>query len=372
VSDPLPPPQGLVHLEWRPFAFSLPSPLLTASGGVGGKRGWLLRLETATGAVGWGEAAPLAWTANEAAAYQLHAGLVSAIRELGLTVERSKLEQLLPQLPLTMGFALGAALAEIDGMVGPLAGGWLRSPPSAWLLPAGEAAITRLERLLEQVNGVSSSSESHAAPSDDGCSPGSPDALLKGREPGQGSLTLKWKVVALEDGKERMLLERLLERFPPSCRLRLDANGGWERATARAWADRLADEPSLEWLEQPLPPSDPEGLKYLADRVPVALDESLRSDPALRRHWPGWQVRRPSQEGDPRPLLIGLRAGQSWRMVSTGFETGIGRRWLHQLAALQARGPTPAAPGLAPGWTPTGGLFSTDPEEVWEAARCSQ
>jgi len=55
-------------------------------------------------------------------------------------------------------------------------------------------------------------------------------------------------------------------------------------------------------------------------------------------------------------------------MLSTAFETGIGRRWLHHLAALQHLGPTPAAPGLAPGWCPAGALFDPDPQNVWQAA----
>jgi O-succinylbenzoate synthase len=101
----------------------------------------------------------------------------------------------------------------------------------------------------------------------------------------------------------------------------------------------------------------------------VALDESLTRFPALRRQWPGWQVRRPSQDGDPRPLLAALEAGRPLRMVSTAFETGIGRRWLAHLAALQADGPTPAAPGLAPGWLPQDSpLLSADPAVVWQAA----
>ena len=36
--------------------------------------------------------------------------------------------------------------------------------------------------------------------------------------------------------------------------------------------------------------------------------------------------------------------------------------------ALQAQGPTPTAPGLAPGWRPQGALFSVDPLQAWEAA----
>jgi O-succinylbenzoate synthase len=79
-------------------------------------------------------------------------------------------------------------------------------------------------------------------------------------------------------------------------------------------------------------------------------------------------VRRPSQEGDPRPLLAALEGGQPRLVLSTAFETGIGGRWLGHLAALQAEGPTPKAPGLGAGWRPGGDLFAADPERVWRAA----
>ena len=79
-------------------------------------------------------------------------------------------------------------------------------------------------------------------------------------------------------------------------------------------------------------------------------------------------MRRPSQDGDPRPLLAQLRRGVPRLMLSTGFETGIGARWTSHLAALQGRGPTPVAPGLAPDWTPTGPLFDHNPQRVWAAA----
>ena len=108
--------------------------------------------------------------------------------------------------------------------------------------------------------------------------------------------------------------------------------------------------------------------RSLAALGPVALDESLDQQPELRSSWSGWQVRRPALEGDPRLLLRELQAGLPHRMLSTAFETGIGRRWLEHLAGLQAQGPTPAAPGLAPGWTPAGPMFSNDPEQVWAAA----
>jgi O-succinylbenzoate synthase len=181
-------------------------------------------------------------------------------------------------------------------------------------------------------------------------------------------LTVKWKVAAGADCEERAVLEQLLARLPVGSRLRLDANGGWDRSTAMTWAQRLRLEPRLEWLEQPLAPADQAGLEALAAVVTVALDESLQLNPVLGSRWCGWQVRRPALEGDPRPLLRQLLAGTPRLMLSTAFETGIGRRCLAHLAALQQDGPTPTAPGLAPGWRPAGALFADDPALVWAAA----
>jgi o-succinylbenzoate synthase len=320
----------LLALETRPFSFQLPRPLQTSSGLLASKRGWLLRLQGPDGSIGWGEAATLDPSERPAVA--------AALAALGPAVERSDLERRLPALPPALAFALGAALAESDGIVGVAAdGGWLAAPPPAWLLPAGEAMLADLDVLLQGA--------AAAAP-----------------------LTVKWKVAAAADGLERQWLERLLERLPADGRLRLDANGGWDRTTAAAWAGRLARESRLEWLEQPLAAGDQKGLVQLALGIPVALDESLRQRPELRHHWGGWQVRRPSQDGDPRPLLGQLLRGVPRLMLSTGFETGIGARWTAHLAALQWRGPTPVAPGLAPDWSPSGSLFERDPQRVWAAA----
>jgi o-succinylbenzoate synthase len=326
-----------LRLHWRPFALALPQPLHTARGVLERKQGWLLRLEAPRGRLGWGEAAPLDGAL---------APIEAAIGRLGTRCSRADLEAVLAggALPAALAFALGAALAECAGLP---RGRWRPAPPSALLLPAGPAALPALEAAL-------------AGPH--------PPA---GGVGGGGGACFKWKVAVFPDGEERQLLERLLERLPAAARLRLDANGGWERATAAAWARRLAGERRLDWLEQPFAPADAAGLAALAARfpaVPIALDESLQAQPPLRHRWSGWQVRRPSQEGDPRPLLAELERGRPRLMLSTGFETGIGARWLHHLAALQARGPTPAAPGLAPGWSPPGDLAAADPERVWRAA----
>jgi o-succinylbenzoate synthase len=333
--------EPLVTLRWRPFRLPLKRPLVTAQGALIEKRGWLLRLETGVGrsapaGLGWGEAAPLCF--NPATAQERQRQLAAAIESLGSALPRQALEAALPGLPPELAFALGLALAEADGLVGAAGGGWLAPPPSAVLLPAGEAAVVVLAAALDR--------------------------------PVAPPFTCKWKVAAAGDEAERELLEQLLARLPAGSRLRLDANGGWDHATAWQWAERLAQDPRLDWLEQPLAPADLPGLQELARRVPVALDESLQHDPALRRRWPGWQVRRPAVEGDPRPLLVALQqASPSGAVVlSTAFETGIAQRLVGHLAALQSRGATPTAPGLAPGWSLASALCAAYPETVWQAA----
>ncbi|UPM49604.1 o-succinylbenzoate synthase [Synechococcus sp. A10-1-5-1] len=321
-----------MELRWRPYSFRLPSALVSAQGRWLERRGWLLRLEVPDGRLGWGEVAdlPAAWRT----AAPERPPLQEALAQLPAAVERSALEAQLPALPSALACGLGMALAELDGLGGE---GWLPAPASAELLPAGQAVLPALEALLQ-------------------C-------------PSPEPKSVKWKVAVEADAKERVLLERLLEQLPANWSLRLDANGAWDRSVAQGWAERLQGESRLQWLEQPLDPADLEGLQALAQRVPVALDESLRQCPeCVDASWPGWRVHRPLAEADPRPLLEQLQRGVPRLMVSTAFETGIGRRFLHHLAGLQALGPTPVAPGLAPAWQPEGPLFSADPQQVWEAA----
>jgi O-succinylbenzoate synthase len=324
---------GLLQLSWRPYRFDLPRRLITSRGVLVQRRGWLLRLEAPDGALGWGEAAaPLLAEPSSC--------LAAAVGMLPPAFTRQDLERRIAQLPAAFACAVGMALAELDGggPAGQKCG--LHVPESAWLLSAGELALAELDRVL----------------ADQG-----PRSL--------GAITLKWKVAAAADSLERGVLEQLLQRLPASARLRLDANGGWDPATAHRWADRFRDDPRLQWLEQPLAPAAWPELLGLAARVPVALDESLpHLQPQQQASWPGWLVRRPLQEGDPRLLLAQLQAGLPRQMISTAFETGIGRRFVDQLAALQVQGPTPVAPGFAPGWRPQGDLFAADPQRVWEAA----
>ncbi|MBC8168486.1 MAG: o-succinylbenzoate synthase [Synechococcus sp.] len=326
-----------LRLQIKPYGFNLNRPLHTAAGVLQHRRGWVLRLEDSAGRLGWGEVSPLEAEQHEAC----QAALVRMM-ELGVVWTVSSLEHWIATGPAALAFAIGAALAELDGELGSASSaGWLQAPMSAFLLPAGVAMRDVLDRLLASVD------------------PNLP-------------FTLKWKVAVCDHEEEWCLLQGLLDKLPALARLRLDANGGWDRLQAWQWVERLRGDSRLEWLEQPLAADDWEGLQAIAAVVPVALDESLQAYPTWRDQWESWQVRRPLLEGDPRPLLRDLLRGRPRLMLSTAFETGIGGRWLAHLAALQAQGETPAAPGLAPGWCPAGPLFSSDPAEVWAAAEMSE
>ena len=317
----------VMQLEWRPYRFALHPPMVTACGPWSERCGWLLRLEDPQSSrLSWGEAAPMAHE---------HALCAASISALPTELSTGELNDRLVAMPGPVAFAIGLALAELEGLLGD---GWLPAPASALLLPAGGDAITALQQALS-------------------------------RQSNPSAFVAKWKVGVLDCGRELQVLEQLLEQLPVGAQLRLDANGGWDRATAGRWALRLEQEAKLQWLEQPLTPSDHAGLLALARRLPVALDESLRDGAGVPSDWPGWRAHKPALEGDPRPLLQQLEIGAPRRMVSTALETGIGGRAIAHLAALVSRGPTPCAAGMAPGWGASGDLASKDPQLVWEAAR---
>ena len=179
-------------------------------------------------------------------------------------------------------------------------------------------------------------------------------------------ITLKWKVGTLESESEEKILEKILSEINNKVKLRIDANGSWDRQYANRWAEILKDNINLDWLEQPLSEDDLEGLRELEKRIPVALDESIIKYPDLTRDWKGWQIRRPSQEINPLILLKELEQKKGLRIISTSFETGIGMRVLNHFSSIQQTGPTPKVPGLALRNFPKTILFSKNPNDIWK------
>ncbi len=320
----------LLNFQKKFYTFKLPKSIITSQGRLQERKGWLLQIQDSDSRIGWGEVSPF----DESELSDCR----TILQELNASIDRSLLEIKMSTWPNCLNFGIGAALAEIDGLVGNYSHQpWLTKAKTAYLLPSNDSLIPFL------------------------------DSIIIKNENNPSDITIKWKVAIHPEEIERYLFKEISKRLPNNSRLRLDANGGWNFQQATSWVDLLKDEPKLEWLEQPLGSKDLDGLTQLSKRLPIALDESLLDNPSLINTWKDWQVRRPILEGDPRKLLKELTDGKTQITISTSFETGIGMRWNYHLAAIQQKSSTPTAAGLAPSWHQIGDLFNNNPEIVWRA-----
>lgn len=277
------------HIAFKSYTRRFVSPLRTAHGNWAERRGLIVRIEEG-GRVGYGEVAPIPWFGTET-----------------LDAAQAFLEQWVPRPEIAddggrmlalpcCAFGISAALAE------------LKEPECfsdvsvARLLPAGARALE----------------------------------ILKG----PGHSVFKWKIGVESPEVELAVLQDLLARLKAGRRLRLDANGGLDPATLELWLSVLsAHLDQIEYLEQPLSVGQEQLMAEAMQRsgVPIALDESLNG--AEGRHWlkPGaWAgplVIKPALMGNVEDLLMRLRPVAKQVVLSSVFETAVGRRNALRLAA---------------------------------------
>jgi len=67
-------------------------------------------------------------------------------------------------------------------------------------------------------------------------------------------------------------LDAAREAIGPDAELYADSNGALTRKQALAWAERLAAEWGVSWLEEPVSSADFDGLRLVRDRAPAGLD----------------------------------------------------------------------------------------------------
>ncbi len=282
------------RLAYRRYALPLRAPLRTAHGLWTVREGLLLRAESADGRVGYGEAAPIRGFGRETVEVD-----ETLLQALGDTVDEAWLER----VPAEWGAlrqALGTALGSLPA--GPARREHL---PVAALLPAGVDALKRIEPLAEA-----------------------------------GFRTFKWKVGVGDVADEIALLDDLLGRMPEGGKLRLDANGAWDRRIAERWLARCADYP-IEHVEQPIAADDRKATDLLLGLAgdyptPIALDESLVGEGDLDRWlgagWPGVFVVKPSLFGDPVSALARLQAARARVVFSSALETAVGAQQALRIA----------------------------------------
>ncbi|MDB6126799.1 MAG: o-succinylbenzoate synthase, partial [Verrucomicrobia bacterium] len=161
-----------------------------------------------------------------------------------------------------------------------------------------------------------------------------------------GFRIFKWKVGVGDAAEELALLDDICGMLPSGGKLRLDANGAWDRRQAERWLERCAERP-VEFVEQPSYAEASEGtarrrkcddlLLGLAGNfpTPIALDESIAGGADIERWiglgWPGVFVVKTSLLADVDEALARLAKAKSPVVFSSVLETAVGAR-----AALRA------------------------------------
>ena len=276
-------------------------PFPTATGMWLERDTWLIRLLDADGRIGLGEA-----VLEPAAAEVADTILAALIREAA----GSASEGLLP------------SMADLER----------HGAPGRALNAAIESALLDLEGPVR---------EAHPVPEDDGVgvnatipsvgSVAAAEAALQSVE--SGFMTLKIKAGA--ERETEVLVERIRAiraAVGPDVSLRLDVNGAWDLATAEDRLEAVARF-DIEYVEQPLPAHDIDGLAELRRRVkvPVAADEAAESVRAVRALLEAEAmdvlVVKPARVGGPAAVTeIAERAAERGVpvVISTLFETGVG------------------------------------------------
>ncbi|PZV11556.1 MAG: o-succinylbenzoate synthase [Leptolyngbya sp.] len=300
----------LYQLQFQSYRRPFKYPLQTSHGTWKVREGILLQLTNQTGQVGRGEIAPLSWFGSETLEQAL-----DFCRQLPTIFMEDTIFDIPYALPACQ-FGFEMAQEQVSGFrfqvsefeEQPMDSALVQSA----LLPAGEGALSVWKKLWQA-----------------------------------GYRTFKWKIGVEALEIELALLERLAHDLPKAARLRLDANGGLSMEAAIAWlsacdsvsADLSVRSPIIEYLEQPLPPSQLAQMMELSKQhsTPLALDESVATLAQLQdchtQGWPGIFIIKPAISGSPRRLRQFFQDHSIDAVFSSVFETEIGRQAGLQLAA---------------------------------------
>ncbi len=155
----------------------------------------------------------------------------------------------------------------------------------------------------------------------------------------QIATTYKWKIGIEKASEEIAIAEKLIDQLPDNSKLRLDANGGLNLAEAKTWLNFADNRPSIEFIEQPLPPDQFEQMLELNEiyRTALALDESVATLAQLKLCFQlGWRdifVIKPGIMGYPSKLRSFCQQHQLDVVFSSVLETDVGLHMALQLSA---------------------------------------
>ncbi|WP_280587361.1 enolase C-terminal domain-like protein [Halorubrum sp. Boch-26] len=336
-------------MRLRSFSLGLTTPLATARGDITEREGFLVGVGAEDGDEtpdpGLGEAAPLpGWTESRSACE-------SALREErdddGSLIDGA-LDRLEPSETPAARHGIALALADAE---------------------AREEDRSLAARLAGE-HGLATPAET--VPVNATVGDGDPEttAAAAERAVDEGFDCVKVKVGARPLDADVDRLRAVREAVGDGVALRADANGAWDRATAREAIGRLAPL-DLAYVEQPLPAADLAGAAALRgardgrdDRagddspVPIALDESLAShgvDAVLDAGAADTVVLKPMALGGPDRALAAAataRAAGVEPVITTTIDAVVARTAAVHVAA--------AVPGVAPCGLATASLLADD------------
>jgi len=331
--------ERIVEVAWLPFQIPYTAAFTTAHGTEPARAGAIIRLTSAGGLVGLGEASPLpafnAGTLDDALA--IIAGL--APHMVGRDLDRAI--ELLDRLDNTAP-GVSAVACGFDTAIHDLAARAAGVPLAQLLEPHAVAAVL--------VNATIGATDVATA------------AQAAGRAAQAGIQCVKLKVgVARTQSAELGRIAAVRAALAPDIRLRLDANAAWNVAEAIAIIC-AAERYDLEFVEQPVAASDLAGMARVraSVRTPIAADESVGGPEQARRVVAAGAadvlIVKPMMAGGLRRgrAIIALAAAAGLQtLVTSTIDSGVGVAAALHLAA------TLPMPSLACGLA-TGALLAAD------------
>lgn len=276
--------------QFRIYQRPLLRPLQTHHGLWQVREGIIIRLEDKLGRIGWGEIAPLPEFGSETLA-----AAISFCESRGKQISEKDIFAIPEQFPACQ-FAFESAWEDLN-LESKLSENY---PIYSYLLPTGAAALATLSN--------------------------------------SNTKTYKWKIGVNSLDQELELFQQLITLLPKHSKLRLDANGGLSLAEAKLWL-KVADKcKRIEFIEQPLPPSQfSEMLKLSQDfNTAIALDESVANlqqiEECYQRGWRGIFVIKPAIAGSIRGLRNLWQKYPLDIVFSSVLETAIARKSALRLA----------------------------------------
>ncbi|QDZ38819.1 o-succinylbenzoate synthase [Euhalothece natronophila Z-M001] len=282
----------MYQLSVTPYNRPFRQPLQTSQGEWKTRKGIIIALEDSQGRVSYGEIAPLPSFGSET-----YEEALKFCSQFSQGISLAAIYQIPEQFPACQ-FAFESALKgltatqiEEDGFA------------LSYLLPAGKKALEKCHYAKEQ-----------------------------------GQKTCKWKIGVFSLQEELAWFQQLINILPEEMTLRLDANGGLTVSEAEQWLKVADASGRVEFIEQPLPPSQFQEMQELAKgfQTVLALDESVGTLSQLEtcylQGWRGVFVVKCAIAGYPHYLRQLCQTYPLDLVLSSVMETSVARQAVFRLA----------------------------------------